>query len=203
MRDLLQLLISGFGDSETLDLSDGCGLDYSKDDPVDKSLELKDDINIKCFVCISENLVALARVGENSIILWNIDEKKIVKTLNGHTSSVNVLTKMEGNLLASGSDDRTIIIWDLGDGYKQKKTFKGHTGAIKSICQISSHIFASGAAWPDRTIRIWDMSDDSKNPTMITSGNWVSGNDGLFVSHDRKRLFCSNLNLEIIDLEKN
>jgi WD40 repeat protein len=48
---------------------------------------------------------------DKTIKIWDTTSGKELKTLNGHTGSVNSLAVLPDNTLASGSDDRTIKIW--------------------------------------------------------------------------------------------
>ena len=51
---------------------------------------------------------------DKTIKLWNFETKKEITTLIGHVESVNSISfNNNGTILASGSDDRTIILWDL------------------------------------------------------------------------------------------
>ena len=57
-------------------------------------------------------------------LLQSIAEDK-VKTLAGHTGSVNCVCEV-GGILASGSGDETVKLWDVGSG-TCVKTLEGHT----------------------------------------------------------------------------
>ena len=53
--------------------------------------------------------------------------------LTGHTAGINsVALGPDGKLLASGSDDKTIRLWDLTTG-KAIVTFVGHSAPILSL----------------------------------------------------------------------
>ena len=60
-----------------------------------------------------------------------------------------------GNILASGSTDTTIKIWDVCT-FKELATLTGHTDWVRSICfSPNGNILASGS--DDRKIKLWDM----------------------------------------------
>jgi len=55
--------------------------------------------------------------------------------------------------LASGSDDRTIRLWDTKTG-QSTKVLNGHTGSVRSLTVLQDGTLASGSE--DKTIRLWD-----------------------------------------------
>src|SRR5258708_10261472 len=54
-------------------------------------------------------------------------------TLKGHSALVySVAFSPDGKMLASGSEDKTIKLWDVTTG-KERATLKGHTGRVMSV----------------------------------------------------------------------
>ena len=48
-----------------------------------------------------------------SVIFWDFKNKTLIKQMKNHTDSVNCLEySNDGEHLASGSDDKSVIIWD-------------------------------------------------------------------------------------------
>ena len=76
--------------------------------------------------------------------------------LSGHTFSVNsVAFSPDGQLLASGSADRMVIIWDLAN-HSQRFKLEGHTKQVKSLAfSPKSKILASAGL--DKTVILWDV----------------------------------------------
>jgi WD40 repeat protein len=63
----------------------------------------------------------------------------------------------DGRLLASGSDDKTIKLWDVATG-SLVRTLEGHTRDVSSVAfSPDGRLLASGS-W-DKTIKLWDISD--------------------------------------------
>jgi WD40 repeat protein/tRNA A-37 threonylcarbamoyl transferase component Bud32 len=78
-------------------------------------------------------------------------------TLKGHASDVNsVAFDSDGQKLASGSDDKTIKIWDLAT-QKEIQTLKGHSEWVWDVVfSPDGQTLASASA--DQTVRLWDMA---------------------------------------------
>ena len=96
-----------------------------------------------------------------------------VDTLKGHTNSIRAIAiSPDGQILASGSDDKTIKLWQLATG-QELLTLRGHTKPVYSVAiSPDGQILASGS--DDKTIKLWNLSTGWQFGT-ITLGNWFSG----------------------------
>lgn len=74
-----------------------------------------------------------------------------IKTFKGHTNGVMCL-QFEDNILATGSYDTTIKIWDTDTG-EELRTLRGHQSGIRCL-QFDDTKLISGSI--DRTIKVWN-----------------------------------------------
>jgi len=71
--------------------------------------------------------------------------------LGGHYGYVMCLAALDGDRLASGSADNSVIIWNLADG-KQLARLEGHTDTVWCLAALADDRLASGSS--DGTIRV-------------------------------------------------
>ena len=76
----------------------------------------------------------------------------LLRTLSGHGSSVKSVAFDSNDILASGSYDRTIKLWNKNTG-DLLRTLSGHGNWVYSVAFDSNDILASGSG--DRTIKLW------------------------------------------------
>ena len=121
-----------------------------------------------------------------TVHLWNIPHRTVNLTFKGHTNDVNALAfTPNGRILASGSADETIRLWDTSTGTQILNLRSGRIHAL--VFSMDGKILAS----IDSTfnIQLWDAATGSQL-TSIEGQN----NDGnvLAFSTDSKILACGS-----------
>ena len=103
---------------------------------------------------------------DKTIKLWNLSTGEEIATLPGHKSAINSLTFSPipptpfakggaGGILASGSEDKTIKLWNLATG-EEMRTIAGYAWQVGAIAiSPDGQTFASGSA--DNTIKMWQL----------------------------------------------
>ncbi len=94
---------------------------------------------------------------EGEIKIVSAKDGKGAKSLMGHSEAIESLTfSKDGKLLASASDDNTVLIWDIAAG-KTTQTIKGHTDAVLSA-SFSPDGKELVTTSKDKTVRVWDIA---------------------------------------------
>lgn len=78
----------------------------------------------------------------------------------GHRGSIRALAALEENFLASGGDDGTIMLWDVGNG-KTKLSWSAHSDWISALAG-NIKVRALASAGYDTMIRLWNLENAQK-----------------------------------------
>ncbi|WP_375477413.1 protein kinase [uncultured Nostoc sp.] len=111
----------------------------------------------------------LASVAGCVIHLLSAATGQLIHTLIGHSYSVNsVAFNSDGQMLASGSSDNTIKLWEVATG-SEIRTFSGHSSSVHSVeFSRDGQILTSGSS--DETIKLWSLETDKELRTFTHSG---------------------------------
>ncbi|RMH75514.1 MAG: hypothetical protein D6680_11465, partial [Cyanobacteria bacterium J007] len=97
---------------------------------------------------------------------------RCVRTLKHDDAVRSVAIAPQGNILVSGSNDKTVKIWDLESG-QPMRTLRGHLGsAIAVAISADGKTIASGSG--DNTIKIWDLQSGELLTTLHGHNGWVN-----------------------------
>lgn len=96
-------------------------------------------------------------LGDGSIRIWDVKKGSMITRINGHKGKVLSLSfTSDGKLLASGSEDRLVRIWD--NQGKCILSLPEHSGSVLSICfSPNGKILASGSE--DGNLRIFNIPE--------------------------------------------
>ena len=75
-----------------------------------------------------------------------------------------------GNII-SGSDDKTIRIWDKNNQLLCINKLIGHEKSVRALCQLSDNLIASASF--DKTIKIWDLNENKCVQTLYDHSDKV------------------------------
>lgn len=132
----------------------------------------------------TDNIVRLWRISDGALTQTLTEKGSFLQGLTRKPEGVNaVIFSPNGKMLASGSNDGRVRLWDIKDG-TLFKILKGHTDSVLSVAFApSGEILASGSA--DSTIRLWDVNDGALLQTLDGHTPWF---DSVIFSSDGKTL---------------
>jgi len=95
-------------------------------------------------------------------------------TLTGHKNLIySVAFSPNGEVVASGSDDKTIKLWGVEDG-QEIVTLTGHANSVYTVAfSPDGQMLASSSH--DKTVKLWRMKDGQEIRTLIGHSNSVYG----------------------------
>ena len=93
---------------------------------------------------LKEKFPLFAAGGGEKIINLFSNSLEHIGYFSGHKLSIYCLCTMSKNILASGSGDTTIKIWNIEDR-SIISTLSGHTEAISALCNVKEGVLVSGS----------------------------------------------------------
>ncbi|ETO31380.1 G-protein beta WD-40 repeats containing protein [Reticulomyxa filosa] len=125
-----------------------------------------------------------------TVRLWDVETFRSLHAFNGHEFAVRctAISPLQGNnhksnsigviggngyTTCSGSEDKTIRIWDI-ETIKQLIVFKGHENLVQSVKYGSNelgNIILSGS-W-DKSVRLWDVRSGQQTQVFNGHTNYV------------------------------
>ena len=124
--------------------------------------------------------------------LYPKDDVEIV-IQTGHSGWVNsVVISPDGKTIVSGSDDKTVRLWDIETG-KEIRRLQGHTDDVNSVAiSADGQTIVSGSS--DGEIKIWDFKKSNLIASLIAfnDGEWVTYTPGnYYISSPRGDKYIS------------
>jgi WD40 repeat protein len=109
---------------------------------------------------------------DNTLRLWCIESKGLLKTLDGGHSGEITCCEFSpcGTKILSGSEDSTLVLWDIASE-KAEITMNGHCELVLTCCfSPDGKLIASGSV--DNTLKLWDASS-GKLRASLQHFSWV------------------------------
>ena len=107
------------------------------------------------------------------VSLWDLKTGEWISTIQAHKSSILTLVfSPDGRMLASGSQNSTIKLWDLNSNTEQPvyTITHAHISQVLSLAiSLQTQTLISGGA--DRTIKLWDSATGKKKSPHILEGH--------------------------------
>jgi WD40 repeat protein len=96
----------------------------------------------------------------------------LLRTLHGHTDFVRDVTfSPAGGILASASDDGTVLLWDVASG-EQIEAFEGHPGYVRTVAFApDGQLVVTGC--DDGVVRLWDAGNGTLLRELRGHGDYV------------------------------
>ncbi|WP_243713863.1 NB-ARC domain-containing protein [Nostoc sp. 106C] len=141
------------------------------------------DLNKSRFTEAFGIVLAVAYNPKKSIIALGDTKSKIrlrdanghqLLTLEGHTNWIrSVAFSPDGEILVSGSDDKTLMLWNTKTG-QCLKTLEGHTERVWSVA-FSPDGKTVASSSEDKTVRLWDIHTGECWNILQKHTHWVRG----------------------------
>ena len=91
----------------------------------------------------------------NLVLVWDMDKKKVLTNLVGHSDRVYSLSFMSEEKAVSSSCDKSIIFWDLNKCKSFSVLKDHHSGHVRCIDYISPNCMLSGGG--DSLVKMYDI----------------------------------------------
>ncbi|MBC2716760.1 MAG: WD40 repeat domain-containing protein [Desulfobacteraceae bacterium] len=145
----LALVETDSADIEKINMSSGSG-------PVQFPSTLSGHYGSVSSLCFNPDGSLLASGSYDSVvILWKIDDGRVVLHLNHEDRVSAVAFSPDGNIVVSAGSDKAIKLWDVTTG-ELLKTLTGHTSRIHSVSfDLTGETIVSGG---NNELIIWDVA---------------------------------------------
>ncbi len=141
-----------------------------------------------CTPVFSRDSTTVATISWHNAHLWNSQTGEWITTLKGHANDIDAVAfNPEGDLIITGSKDRTARIWHT-KRYLGPIIVRGHSSAVRDV-SLSSDGRSLITASHDHTARLWDRK--SGNVITILKGHKGVVSSAVF-SPDGKRVLTTS-----------
>ena len=156
--------------------------------------------NINSLVLTKDNKYLISASNDSTLKVWSFsseieqktekvkEKKHEIASMEGHSKRVTcVAAACDSSILVSGSDDMTVIVWDLRS-FKQVAILSGHCDWVNDVAITANNKFVCSGAW-DKTIRVWSLLTHLQVLNLQAHDAPITGL--AFTSDDQHILSCS------------
>ena len=145
---------------------------------------------IRYMSMISSTEIATCSYNSEIVSVYSItDLDNVLYTLSEHTKQVNIILPLKYSstpMIVTGSNDSTIVTWNISIRSMINKLTDGSKCEIVSIIEISKNIIASSSFW---SVRFWDIEQGTEKFVLLGHSrdilNLININDTVIASASR------------------
>lgn len=103
---------------------------------------------------------------DETIIVWDVEKSRQYSKLIGHKDNIKAIafSPVNREILASGSTDGTVRLWNTTTGKELAIISTGHTSSVKALAfTVDNAMLCSGAS--NGTVQIWDVRTGKEFPS--------------------------------------
>jgi WD40 repeat protein len=118
--------------------------------------------------------------GRDSIVkLWNLSLNKCEKQFTGHTSWITTIADIrhpkERKVIATGSADKTIKLWDMDKSEPLISTLAGHGDTVSGLSYVViGKLYVLISASYDKTVKLWNLENNNLLNSYTAHSDWIS-----------------------------
>ena len=126
-------------------------------------------------------------------------------TLEQRFVTVHCVTLLANGWLASGYNDQTIKVWDLGkpEGHQCVMRLNGHTYEVRTVMQLADgRLVSCTGDVTDTTVRVWDLNKPDGQQCVATLAGGIAVFNVTQLSDGRLACCCADGTIKIWDLSQ-